>query len=152
MRLNLIAEKLGKWRRIFARIAMVMCCHVSFILLQDWRYSLKICLKLGKCFRMWIKWLPNYCCSQLLWCLFFSQSSWNQNTNESRSRVTLYEKIFSSLHCNLQRLIWETDFNFNFIKSQVVHSYKQDAPTLSLITPTLSLITPTLSLITPTPN
>ena len=35
MRLNLIAEKLGKWRRIFARIAMVMCCHVSFILLQD---------------------------------------------------------------------------------------------------------------------
>ena len=34
MRLNLIAEKLGKWRRIFARIATVMYCHVSFILFE----------------------------------------------------------------------------------------------------------------------
>ena len=38
MRLNLIAEKLGKWRKIFARIAMAMFCHVSIILLHDCCY------------------------------------------------------------------------------------------------------------------
>ena len=68
------------------------------------------------------KWLPDDDSRQLLWCLFFFPKLINQTLMSLGLKPLSTRRSFH--HCIVihKCLIWETDFNLNFIKNEVVLS------------------------------